>query len=238
MNVESLTYKSKILAETQLTDIVECEGVYIVVGNNGFIARTENINNPDSWEEINHPQKGTGRGLHCIIYDGIPKRLVVVGQHRTIMISDNLDKDFISKIANDSTNNRTIYSIIYHSQSNRFLTNYSDLVTPWQMAYITSTNNGDSWTLSSFVYNYATGQMGYGYDVIYFNSVFISASYGDSTSSNGNRNGGIRTSSTFSSDSWTSRFGTTNILGLAYNHKIAVAVGRNGTITTSTNGIS
>lgn len=201
-------------------------GKYVAVGDNGFIATSEN---GVDWVQQSSPMN---KKLMHVIYDGDPKRFVAVGYNREIITSD--DGETWSIVSNTFNNFQT-NTVIYDNSNSRFIIIGNELSSPWRNTVSISTNNGHS-----FNHTIYSNTMGLFYDFLLFNNILVAASWGNDEYSH-NRNGAIRTAPISNVTSWTNRygnFGSLYSLATNDNRSIIVAVGISGNIATSTNGTS
>lgn len=222
----SLTLKN--ITNKTLQCIAYGNGINVVVGNNGYIATSTDLMH---WVERVNPASIDNKNLYYVIYDGNPQKFVAVGENMAILISDD-GINWTKQIDYDTSYGKSVKSIIFDNVNSRFIVYWRHSTYPWERGCIYSNDNAVTW---SNQINF--GNVGaIGNDVIKFKNVFILVGTGEPQY---NVNGGIRTSNTGIND-FVNRHASVSMYGICKNKEesITVAVGSNGYIATSTDGIS
>ncbi|MBE6060760.1 MAG: hypothetical protein E7215_11395 [Clostridium sulfidigenes] len=222
-----MNFTIKNITNKNLMDIAYGNGIYVLVGDNGYISTSTNLHD---WTERINPASIGNKKLMYIIYDGNPKRFIAVGEHMTILTSND-GITWTKRIKYDISNNRTAISIIFDNSKSRFILYWKDRTSPYSRGCMYSDNNGDNWSnIIDFGYYGAIGE-----DCIKFKNLFITVGYGQDDSGNIP----IRTSNT-GIDNFAGRYGNTPFYGICKkeDNSIAIAVGSNCNIVKSTDGVN
>lgn len=219
---------SKNITSKTLQCMAYGNGLYVVVGNKGYIATSTDLIH---WVERVNPASIDNKNLCYIIYDGNPQKFVAVGENMTILTSND-GINWTKQINYDTSYGKVAKSIIFDNVNSRFIAYWRHNTYPWERGCIYSDDNAVTW---SNQINF--GNVGaIGNDVIKFKNVFILVGTGEPQY---NINGGIRTSNT-GINGFVNRHASVSMYGICKNKEesIIIAVGAKGYIATSTDGIS
>lgn len=220
-------FKEMRIGDSGILDMAYGNGVYVAVGNNGFIGSSSN---GVDWIQRD---SNVNKTIYSVMYDNTNNQFIAVGNHRTVLISTD-GVIWEQKIQNNTSYNQRLTLVTIHPNSGRYIAYNYQADSPNDTSVLYSDDNGQTWNSTPWQrfdgsYNHTQP-----YDVIYFKDRFIIATYGNAQGSRG-----LRDSLTGMSN-WNHRHGGLYYRALAKDDKeaIVVAVGDNGTISTSSNGTS
>lgn len=218
--------KENTITTNQLNSIAYGNNLYVTVGNNGYIATSSDKIN---WTQRNSPLT---QNLKKVIYNGNPKRFIATGDSRAILTSED-GITWTQRYTLDTVDNKTSSDIFYDTVNSKFTIIIANQVT-FTIAFMTSTDNGNTWNITSYS---ATNPLGY--SQIKFKNLYLAGSW---ASGAGNQNMCIWSSTTGLSGSYTARFGelNTGCFGFAKTQDDSLVVGvfGNGKIASSTDGVT